>query len=493
MGLLYIINTNRGGFGMNTKRMGAALVLAMVLTAGLLYAGGGGEPEEPRTITFVADNLIGEAMGLDAVIERFKELTGVDLKVIIPPHQQYEEKLQVMAASGDLPDVWQVYPALSLAFAREGVNIPLDEYIKKSKNIKRIDEGHFAPFIVKGKIYGIPFNGGGGTVTYIRKDWLDNLGMAMPTSLDELIEVAKAFTFEDPDGNGKDDTIGYTSKASGNNLDVYYFATMFQGAFPDFTQKDGKWVDGFSQPEMKEAIERIRKGYNEGWVDPEIFTNQTSTIRDKYTNGVAGIFTYWSGAWGVVLQQRVEASSGPQADVVALPSLGKANYWNRPSVPQSITVKAEDPKFVFDTLLDRMWDQGDMEFLFIHGVEGVHWTKEDGTYTKLPGRDNPELMFSKAYIHPELTLLPLKDGDPFTYDPKLFASEKARQQNMKQFYIPSGGDVYAKDIGDLQALRLEVFSKIIAGDLSLDEGYKHYDEMTKRLQIDAMIKELEES
>ena len=102
------------------------------------------------------------------------------------------------------------------------------------------------------------------------------------------------------------------------------------------------------------------------------------------------------------------------------------------------------------------------------------------------------MTFTKTYIHPELTLLPLKN-DPFDYDPRLFASEAARQKNIKQFYIPSGGEAYAKNVGDLGALRSEVFAKIIAGDMTMEEGYEYYDETAKALQIDEMIKELEET
>ena len=144
------------------------------------------------------------------------------------------------------------------------------------------------------------------------------------------------------------------------------------------------------------------------------------------------------------------------------------------------------------TLLALRLCQEEVQFLFIHGVEGVHWAMENGKHKKLPRLDNPELLFSKVYIHPELTLLPLKN-DPFEYDPRLFASENARKQNMKQFYIPAGGEVYAKNVGDLGALRSEVFSKIIAGDMSLEEGYKFYAEKAKQLQIDEMIRELEAS
>ena len=475
---------------MNKKRIVFALVLALALIAGTAFARGGAKPPAGATITFVANNLINEAMGVDALIEKFFELTGVNLEVIIPPHDQYPDKLQLMAASGDLPDVWQVWSPLDLTFAREGVNIPLDSFIARSKNIRRIEKHHFVPYTVDGKIYGIPYNGGGGTATYVRQDWLDNLDLETPTTIDEFIEVAKAFTFDDPDQNGKDDTVGYTTIVSGDNVDVFYLPTLLQGANPNFVLKRRSWIDGFTEPDMKEAIERIRLGYNEGWIDPEIFTNTTTIARNKFTQGVAGFFSYWTGAWGRVIHEWTLDRSG--GDGVAMDPIGKANYWNRSSVPQCITAKAEDPKFVFDTLLDRMWDQGEMQFLFIHGVEGVHWEVQNGKHVKLPRLDNPELTFGKAYINVELQLLPLKD-DPFEIDPWALSSEAARNKNVKQLFIPTGGEVYAKNVGDLNALRLEVFSKIIAGDMTMEEGYEYYDETAKALQIDVMITELEES
>ena len=63
---------------------------------------------------------------------------------------------------------------------------------------------------IDGKLYGIyrerPLSRQG---IVIRKDWLDNLGLDMPKTVDELYETAKAFTEKDPDQNGKNDTIGF--------------------------------------------------------------------------------------------------------------------------------------------------------------------------------------------------------------------------------------------------------------------------------------------
>ena len=59
--------------------------------------------------------------------------------------------------------------------------------------------------------YGLPqLSAADGTcdLLWIRTDWLDNLGLKAPTTMDELLEVARAFRYDDPDGNGQDDTWG---------------------------------------------------------------------------------------------------------------------------------------------------------------------------------------------------------------------------------------------------------------------------------------------
>ena len=62
-----------------------------------------------------------------------------------------------------------------------------------------------------GKSYGLASTGSiaKNEGLLIRKDWLDKLGLKVPTTTDELMAVMKAFTFNDPDGNGKADTYGY--------------------------------------------------------------------------------------------------------------------------------------------------------------------------------------------------------------------------------------------------------------------------------------------
>ena len=101
----------------------------------------------------------------------------------------------------------------------------------------------------------------------IRKDWLDNLGLEMPTNAEELLEVMRAFTEDDPNGSGAADTIGFAYN------DV--FPTSQQIACFGYT--DNRWVkmeDGnWKQPVFEEVtlplIDFLRTAYKNGWMDQD--------------------------------------------------------------------------------------------------------------------------------------------------------------------------------------------------------------------------------
>ena len=66
-----------------------------------------------------------------------------------------------------------------------------------------------------------------------RQDWLDKLGLKYPETLDDMKNVLIAFTNNDPDGNGKNDTYGYTAEKPSSSsgvtpFDWVFFATAFR-------------------------------------------------------------------------------------------------------------------------------------------------------------------------------------------------------------------------------------------------------------------------
>src|SRR5690625_4330541 len=157
----------------------------------------------------------------DNVITRWaRDELGINFEYLWtrPNDEQYTQQIRLMLSSNEqLPDVFQVTDAQMIADLIESGKVqPIDEAIEQyaSPRLKEIFEESAEAFnqaTVDGVRYGLPrFSGGNGTesLMWVRQDWLDNLGLEAPETIEELEAVMDAFVNEDPDGNGSDDTIG---------------------------------------------------------------------------------------------------------------------------------------------------------------------------------------------------------------------------------------------------------------------------------------------
>ena len=171
---------------------------------------------------------------------------------------------------------------------------------------------------VNGKLYAIPSTGirGQNSLLWIRKDWLDNVGLEVPKTLDDVMKVADAFVKSDPDGNGRNDTIGlpfdkYVWGGSNANASLDPILACFN-AFPSAFYKDssGKVIYGSIQPEMKTALKFIRDEVTAGIIDPN--TNGTTEVG----SGKCGIiFAPWWAPSGVLKGSR---DVNPNADWISV-------------------------------------------------------------------------------------------------------------------------------------------------------------------------------
>ena len=139
---------------------------------------------------------------------------------------------------------------------------------------------------------------------WIRQDWLDNLGLEVPRTWDELVAVAEAFVNDDPDGNGENDTIGilgpgnadYVNGIGGNRYGLDPLFGAYQ-SYPKYWLKDdsGNVVYGSVTEETRTALEKVAGLYADGLIDPEILVRNDST--EPLLSGKAGIFfgPWWCG------------------------------------------------------------------------------------------------------------------------------------------------------------------------------------------------------
>jgi putative aldouronate transport system substrate-binding protein len=475
---------------MNKTLVVSILILAVSVT---LVANGSkeatGSGAELKSVSAVFDRVLLKENGQDEWAEAFKAMTGVELNIVKPAHNQYPEILGATFASGDLPDLVEIQTGDYLTYAASGNLVPLEEYIEASDAVKDIPAELIEAYRLKdGHIYGFPTYNGGGCVSYIRKDWLDNVGLDVPETWDEFMAVLKAFRDDDPDGNGKDDTIGMTLPFAVPAMEFdYYNRFIMQDAMFGFQEKNGRWVDGFTQPEMKAALKRFQDLYAEELIDTEFFSNKTSAARSKIYDSQAGVMEYWSGTWA----QRFDSSaknSNPDAVVIPIPPIREAFYINRVGPLFAITVAADNPAQIFDVFINTMLDKGEGQILFTHGIEGKHFQKGVNGYEMLPEPANPDRPFDKAFSDPTLImngwepLVPLND--------LISLSRDIHRNNSIQLSLPEGGNTYVKYVGELMTLKQEVFSKIVVGDVSVDEGLAEYRRKATALKIDEILAEL---
>ena len=127
---------------------------------------------------------------------------------------------------------------------------------------------------------------------WIRADWLRNLGLKPPETMEDLIIISNDFTQKDPDGNGKDDTYGLA-------ITKYLYNTcmglegFFAGyhSYPNFWQEDetGKLVYGSIQPETKIALKKLSEMYSSGLIDKEFSVKDIQNVAQSIAEGECGI------------------------------------------------------------------------------------------------------------------------------------------------------------------------------------------------------------
>ena len=264
-------------------------------------------PQEPVEIELWAQATVTEAGPPPddwVAYDRIRDELGIELKyVIIPPGGDGEAKLNAAAAANALPDLFQMTTAnrtevrnALFRFYELGLVAPVDGLMPLMP--ERVATHYNDPLLIDlvtfdGHQYGLPeppaIPKREGLV--IRKDWLDNLGLEPPTTLDELLAVAKAFTEQDPDGNGQDDTYGIGAFIEGPGVGRRFNYILGAYGVP------GEW--NFNDPanfglnvrdsRYPEAVAILKKINDENLVDPDWPTLKKDEFRARWKQGKFGI------------------------------------------------------------------------------------------------------------------------------------------------------------------------------------------------------------
>ncbi len=285
----------------------------------------------------------------DVITKKLNELSGFDVSYELIPENEFAERMTLLLAGGDYPDIiganglGQAYmtPALDA-----NVFLPLDDLIKEhAPNILKNmpEEAWIQPEVAyKGKIYSIPSTHSilNERVVLIRKDWLDKLNLEIPVTVEDYVEVMRAFRDGDPNENGKADELPTSGRES------LAWAEMFFGAynvlFNGWRELDGKIVPSTVHPDMKDALNLYQMLYTEKLLDNEVFVNKKQDVQDKVVG--AGIVGMWlAGASDVANVQKQFIENGhTDAEVIAIPAPigpdGKGGLFRRSFIATDVFV-----------------------------------------------------------------------------------------------------------------------------------------------------------
>ncbi len=317
---------------------------------------------------------------------------------VAPAGAEADVKLNAMIAAGEIPDFieaqWPVGSPIVRQYIDQGILIPVDDYIKDMPYLTSyLSEDALSFVTLDDKQYAIaqPLPLDNWDTVWIRKDWLDAVGLPIPTTIDELAEAAKAFTTQDPDGDGQDDTYGFTAMS---NFDLLQSVFAPFGAYPgrnNIRIEDNQVIfDAFS-PEMKEALAWWKAQVDAGVVDPNWTTNSRENWREAVAQGKAGIVTaefqmlrFCSNL--ACLGEAIQAAS-PEAEWIQLPALegpfGTYVSWQRGLIgmPFWFTRQAESEPGKMEALMrffnDAMNPESELYEILVYGIEGVTYVADE--------------------------------------------------------------------------------------------------------------------
>lgn len=379
----------------------ASLVLALLLMlCAIPFATA---EEEVPTITYMwADQ---NTVPDENTIQKFvSEKLGINWETHLVNTTEYDLKLNALIAANDLPDMFRVGGQTAVELRDAGKLADLTPYLEE-----------YGPDILKSyedagrslsdlnlntddAIYMLASNRSDYISNFtFRKDWLDNLGMEAPTTVDELYDVLYAFKFNDPDQNGEDDTEGWLGQVDQAETWEHIFA-MYGVAYNHFMfDEDGSVIRFIKAPGYLEAIKFMRKLYQDGIMYHDF---ATATWLDY-------VEMLWNGKLGVVSFRTVGQANNwyPGRYTFELPGdsvedLFVCAHIKNPETGEEtggcmkypgtdsgmvVSAKCEHPEKAVE-LMNYIFCTEEGQDLVYFGIEGVHYKwidKENGKYERI--------------------------------------------------------------------------------------------------------------
>lgn len=369
-----------------------SLVLAIALLLGVCAFTASAEEDRPTLRMLQRLNAAYVIEG-NPIIEAWEDILGFNLDIEAPPISSYNDRRNVIMASGDLPDIIYVSDTGTnyVKWATDGLLLDLTPYFNEetlphpyavlteeelySVRIPSLDNHIYSLPRVQTKPWDC--------IIY-RADWLEKLGLEVPTTPEEFKEVMIAFATQDPDGNGVDDTYGwcYNTVMGPDHRNLTSGFGIRPSEVPD---ENGNYVLMQAQEAYMDYLDWIKEMYDAGALDPEFYLVTMYQDDDLWDAGKMGA-RYCNSVIEhlITLGPSREAfkAANPEGRVVAGPTLKQegeevSNVFYSPQVWGNYAISA-DTKYLDEAL--RFLNLGytdEVNELLIFGLQGVTYETFD--------------------------------------------------------------------------------------------------------------------
>jgi len=475
----------------------------------------------------------GESIDNNVWSREYEERLGIKIKYLWTSNTDYKQRINVAIASGELPDIFSVDSLQLKQLVEAGQIADLSQVFEQyasplTKEIISGDPNQMNSATFGGKLMALPRAGSpydSSQVLWIRADWLKKLGLPEPQTMEDVFNIAAAFTTQDPDGNNKNDTFGLALTKDLHNGGFANLQGFFNGfhAYSDIWVKDdsGKLVYGSVQPEMKSALAKLQEMYKNGIIDKEFAVKDGSKVMEALVSGKIGMSygAWWNPAWP--LQGVKDQDPNAEWRAYGIPSIDANPAKLQLAFPtfEYYVVKkgAANPEAIVK-LLNVLVENGYSEnaditkyfiaedgflynnypLLYVSPADGnlvIHLNLkealETGDISKLTGEE-------KGYYD---KIMAYRAGDPASWTNEgMYGVDSAWPyvkvkidggsiQNQEYFGAPT--KTMSQKSANLNKMMMETFTKIIMGEKSVDE-FDVYAQNWHKLGGDDIAKEVNE-
>ncbi|WP_274465727.1 MULTISPECIES: extracellular solute-binding protein [unclassified Paenibacillus] len=377
-------------------------------------------PIEVTTIRAVSNIKFdeGETIDKNAVYDAYEKELGIKIKNSWVS-DKYTEKLKISIASNDIPDFFRVsaneLQQLQEADMIADVTDIFDKYAsQKTKEWFHLDGGRqlstatFNNRLMAFPATDNPYNSS--SYLWIRKDWLEKLGLPKPQTMQDVMMIAEEFAKKDPGGAGKTYAFALNSDyIAGGAYDLQGFFNGYH-AYPGKWVKDasGKLVYGTVMPEMKQALKQLQDMYKAGMIDPEFAVKDADKENELVVAGKIGMAygAFWQSIWplqSAAVQNGKLAQDWEAYPIVSIDGkpaktatdIGTSNYF-------VVSKKAKHPEAVMKMInkwIDVQTNLTDANKVYMFGKSGVD-------KSALLWKINPTVFFAQDENLPAGKLLP---------------------------------------------------------------------------------------